>query len=132
MLQTLRLKVMKLDYFWNKERMALRAPIYNNDNRAENFRIVDIEINAWSSGFTKPEIRLIHIRYPRKKFKIQPIRVSCSDALLNFLKTGFYFLRISVVDGVISIEPNIDWTNVSFGLMFIKTNVQKDFSPQMW
>ena len=45
--------------------------------RAENFRMVNIEINTWSPGFTKPKIRLIRIRYPRKKFKIQPISVSC-------------------------------------------------------
>ena len=43
---------------------------------AENFKMVDIEINAWSPGFTKPEIKLIRIQYPRKKFKIQPISVS--------------------------------------------------------
>ena len=36
------------------------------------------------------------------------------------------------VDSVISIELNIDWTKVSFGLMFIKTNVQNDYNPQMW
>ena len=39
---------------------------------------------------------------------------------------------ISGVDGVISIELHIDWTNISFGLMFIKTNVQNDNSPKMW
>ena len=38
---------------------------------------------------------------------------------------------ISGVDGVISIELNTDWTNVSFGLMFIKTNVQNDNSPKI-
>ena len=26
-------------------------------------------------------------------------------------------------------ELKIDWTNVSFGLMFIKTHVQNDYSP---
>ena len=36
----------------------------------------------------------------------------------------------SGVDGVISIELNIDWTNVSFELMFIKTNVQNDNNAQ--
>ena len=44
--------------------------------RAETLRIVDIKINVETPGFTKPEIILIRIRYPRKKFKIQPIRVS--------------------------------------------------------
>jgi len=39
---------------------------------------------------------------------------------------------ISGVDGVISIELNIDWTTVSFGLMFIKTNVQNDNSPKIY
>ena len=39
---------------------------------------------------------------------------------------------VSGVNGVISIELNIDWTNVSCGLMFIKTNVQNDNSPKMW
>ena len=40
---------------------------------------------------------------------------------------------ISGVDGVISIELNIDWTNVSFGLMFIKTlNVKNDNSPKIF
>ena len=39
-------------------------------------------------------------------------------------------VMISGVDGVISIELNIGWTNVSFGCwMLIKTNVQKDYSP---
>ena len=45
--------------------------------RAENFRMVDIKSNAKTPGFTKPEVILIRIRYPRKKFKIQPISVSC-------------------------------------------------------
>ena len=40
-------------------------------------------------------------------------------------------LLISGVDGVISVELNIDWTNVSFGLIFIKTNVQNDKSPKI-
>ena len=35
---------------------------------------------------------------------------------------------ISGVNGVISIELNIDWTNVSFGLMSIKAKVQNDNS----
>ena len=43
---------------------------------AENFRMVNIKINALTPGFTKPEIILIRIRYPKKKFKIQPISVS--------------------------------------------------------
>ena len=38
---------------------------------------------------------------------------------------------ISGVDGVISIELNIDLNTVSFKLMFIKTNVQNDNSPKM-
>ena len=38
---------------------------------------------------------------------IQEIR----DVLFNFWKTGFSFLRISGVDGVISIELMVDWTN---------------------
>ena len=33
---------------------------------------------------------------------------------------------ISGVDGVISIELNIDWTNVSLGIKCIETNVQND------
>ena len=33
-------------------------------------------------------------------------------------------MRFSGIDGVISIKLMIDWTNVSFGLKFIKTNVQ--------
>ena len=47
---------------------------------------------------------------------------------LTFEKTVF----ISGFDGVISIELNIDWTNVNFGLMFIKTKVQNDNNPKMW
>ena len=44
---------------------------------------------------------------------------------LTFEKNGFSFLCMS---GVILIELKIYWTNVSFGLMFIKTiNVQKDY-----
>ena len=38
---------------------------------------------------------------------------------------------ISGVNGFISIGLNIDWTNVSFGLMFIKTNVQNDNNPKI-
>ena len=38
---------------------------------------------------------------------------------------------ISGVDGVISIELNIDLTNVSLELMFTKTNVQNDNSRKM-
>jgi len=37
---------------------------------------------------------------------------------------------ISAVNGFISIELNIDLMNVSYGLMFIKTNIQKDNSPK--
>ena len=37
----------------------------------------------------------------------------------------------SGVDGIISNELNIDWTNISFGLILIKTNVQNDNSPQI-
>ena len=33
--------------------------------------MVNIKINALTPGFTKPEIILIRIRYPKKKFKIQ-------------------------------------------------------------
>jgi len=36
------------------------------------------------------------------------------------------------LDGAISIELNIDWTNVSFGLMFFMTNVQNDNSPKIY
>ena len=50
---------------------------------------------------------------------------------LLLLKTRFLILRISGIDGVISIELMIDWKNISFGLMFIKANVQTDNSPQM-
>ena len=35
---------------------------------------------------------------------------------------------ISGVDGIMLGELNIDWTNVSFGLMFIKTKDQNDNS----
>ena len=35
---------------------------------AENFRMVDNEINALTPGLTKPKIMLIRIRYPRNKF----------------------------------------------------------------
>ena len=37
--------------------------------------MVDIKIDAWTPGFTEPEIILIRIQYPRKKFKIQTISV---------------------------------------------------------
>ena len=53
--------------------------------------MMDIEINALSSGFTKPEIMLIRIRYPGKKFKTQPTSVSSLDAFFNFWKTGFTY-----------------------------------------
>ena len=44
--------------------------ILQNKIWAENFRMVDIKINALTFGVTKPEIILIRIRYSRKKFKI--------------------------------------------------------------
>ena len=37
--------------------------IWKNTFRAENFRMVDIKINAETPGFTKPKIILKHIRY---------------------------------------------------------------------
>ena len=43
---------------------------------------------------------------------------------LTFGKSVFS-LRISGVDDVISIELKIDWTNESFGLMFIKGSVRE-------
>ena len=49
--------------------------------------MVDIKINAWSPGFTKPQIRLIPNRYQRKKFKIQPISVPFKET-----KGGLHFL----------------------------------------
>ena len=36
------------------------------DIRAENFRMVDIQINAETPGFTKPNIILKRILYPKK------------------------------------------------------------------
>jgi len=39
---------------------------------------------------------------------------------------------ISGVDGITLGELNIDWTNVSFGLMFFKTNVQNDNCPNIF
>ena len=38
-------------------------------SRAENFRMVDITINAETPGFTKPKIILKRIRYPKKMLK---------------------------------------------------------------
>ena len=70
-------------------------------------------------GFTKPKIILKRIRYPRKK-------VNQSVSQFKMLSLTFEKLvLISGVDGVTSIEINIDWTNVSFGLMVFMTNVLK-------
>ena len=70
-------------------------------------------------GFTKPKIILKRIRYPRKK-------VNQSVSQVKMLSLTFEKLvLISGVDGVISIELNIYWTNVSFGLMVFMTNVLK-------
>ena len=99
---------------------------------AKNFRMLDIEINAWSPGFTKPEIRLIRIHIQEKSLKFNKSACNVKMRSLTFEKPIFYFLRISSVDGVISVELNIDWTNVSFGLMYIKTDVQNDYGPQIW
>ena len=49
---------------------------------------------------------------------------------VNFWKPGFKFLPVSGVYGVRSIKRMIDWTNTSFELMFIMTEVQNDNSPQ--
>ena len=90
--------------------------------------MVDIKINAQTPGFTKPEIILIRV------FDIQERSLKFNQSVCH---VKMYFLTfekpvfISGVDGVISI-----WTkhrlNVSFGLIFIKTNVQNDNSPKMW
>ena len=89
--------------------------------------MVDIEINTWSPGFTKPEIRYIfHFQERSLKFNQSVCHVKMRS--LTFEKPVFIFFHISGVDGVISIELNIDWMNISFGLKFIKTNVQNDFS----
>ena len=40
-------------------------------------------------------------------------------------------ILIPVVDGVILIKLNIDYTNVSSGLMFIKANAQNYNSPKI-
>ena len=64
--------------------------------------MVDIKINATPS-FTKPGIILLCIQYPKKKLKILPISVSCEDVHFNL-----WPVFVSGVDGVISIELNID------------------------
>ena len=67
----------------------------------------------------------MHIKERSKKFNQSVCHVKIYS--LTFEK----LVLISGVDGVISIELNIDWTNVSFGLMFIKTKVQNNNSPQI-
>jgi len=49
---------------------------------------------------------------------------------MNYL-TFEKLVLIFGVNGVILIELNINWTNVSFGLMFIKTNAQNNNSPKI-
>ena len=44
--------------------------------RAGNFRMVDIDMNAWSSLFLNLKTNLILYFYPWKVYKIQPIRVA--------------------------------------------------------
>ena len=56
--------------------------------------MMDIEINAWSYLFANIYTNLA----------LRLISIEIKDALFNFWKTGFKFLRISVVDGVIAIE----------------------------
>ena len=72
--------------------------------RAENFRIVDIKINALTPGFTKPKIILKRIRYPRKKLKFNQSACHVKMYSLTFENP----VLITGVDGVISIELNVD------------------------
>ena len=63
--------------------------------RAETLRIVDIKINVETPGFTKPEIILIRIRYPRKNLKFNQSACHFKMRSLTFEKPVF----ISDVDG---------------------------------
>ena len=56
--------------------------------RAGNFRMVDIEINAWSSLFLDLETNLIFYVYP-EVYKIQPIRVAYQKALILKFRAPF-------------------------------------------
>jgi len=69
-------------------------------------------------------IILKRIRYPRNKLKFNQPACHVKMYSLTFEKP----VLISGLNGVISIELNIDWTDVSFGLMFIKTKYQNDNS----
>ena len=76
-------------------------------------------------GFTKPKIILKRIRYPRKK-------VNQSVSQVKMLSLTFEKLvLISFINGVISIEQNVDLTTVSFGIKCIKTNIHNDNSPKI-
>ena len=65
-------------------------------------------------------------------FDIQEISYKFNQSVYYFKMYSFEKpILIPVVDGVILIELNIDYTNVSSGLMFIKANAQNYNSPKI-
>ena len=62
--------------------MALwfKKGILSDQVRAENFRIVDIEIDAWSSLFLNVEANLILYLYPEKCIKFNSIQSRMCEA----------------------------------------------------
>ena len=71
--------------------------------------MVDIEINAWSPGFTKPEIRLTHnhIQYPRKSFEF--IQSACHVKMrsLTFEKPVLFFAFL-----VLMMPYQLNWRSI--------------------
>ena len=79
---------------------------------------------------------LLNSRLFKYSFDIQERSLKLNQSACHVKMYSLTFKKklvfISGVDGVISIELNIDWTNVSFGFMFINSNVKNDNSPKMW
>ena len=82
-----------------------------NPFRAKNFRMVDFEINM---------LDLLNLQERILKFNQSANHVKMCSWI--FEKPVF---TITGVDGVISVELNIDWMNIRFGLIFIKTITYK-------
>ena len=64
---------------------------------AENFRIVDIEINAWSLSFINNKINLISVLYPEKGMQFN----QWSVLYIHKLKvlTAMHSMRELLLDG---------------------------------
>ena len=122
------IKNINSEYFQNKANFIYAYILYSRNldginvkfwffllNRAENFRMVDIEISAWSSHFLNIKTNIILYLYPEKS--IQPIRV----AYMKLIKLKFcaaFKINIQKREGLSNCkEPVFD-----FSLLYPRKN----------